>query len=214
MKIVILEGCDNLGKTTLIKGLYEYYIDKYNVLIMHSTSPKPNYTIDLLDYQRINFINDCYYLKAIEDWYVSTKNSCKETLVILDRWVQGEYVWGHIYRKYSINEINERCVKPTTTFLKSFIKENDIVNILLDASEDFIISHDDGLSMCSNDDLENQRLKINKQRGIFYLTSVKPEYNCFKNYLVYDVSEKHSINFKDKNIISNDIIKYINNVFK
>jgi len=37
MKVIVIEGCDNLGKTTLIANLVKHYSTKYNILIKHNS---------------------------------------------------------------------------------------------------------------------------------------------------------------------------------
>ena len=212
MKIIIIEGCDNLGKTTLINNLKNYYNSNYNVIIKHSGKPVNN-DLDALDEQSMNFLNETnklYNLKLNE-------SDDKETLVIYDRFVQGEYVWGSIYRGYPIEDIKRKCVAPVMKNLTFNIGQENIISILLDAPSHFIYYNDDGKSLYSNINMDKMIDLINYQRSLFkdVMTNFE-KYYCFKNNIIYNVQDDSTIYtygdfiFKSENKICSDIIKYIN----
>lgn len=213
MKLIIIEGCDNLGKSTLIANLVKHYSQKYNILIKHSGKPS-NKDMDPLDEQRQYFINETNNLQMYKHTVEIAEK--KETLVIYDRFVQGEYVWGSIYRKYSLDDIKHRCIEPVMKNLTFNIGQSNIVSILLDASSHFIYYNDDGYSLCSHENMDNAINLINKQRELFKSVMTDAEYIPFNNNIIYDVQNTSSIYtygdfiFKNESIICNDIINLIN----
>ena len=213
MKLIIIEGCDNLGKSTLIANLVKYYSQNYNVLVKHSGKPT-NRNMDPLDEQREYFINETNNLQMYKHTIEIAEK--KETLVIYDRFVQGEYVWGSIYRKYSLDDIKHRCIEPVMKNLTFNIGQSNIVSILLDASSHFIYYNDDGNSFCSHENMNSAIELINQQRDIFKNVMTDDEYIPFNNNIIYDVQNSSSIYtygdfvFKNESIICNDIINLIN----
>lgn len=206
MKVIIIEGCDNIGKTTLISNLVRHYSVNYNVLVRHCG--KPIKCEDVLGYQSESFINEVDRISTYKQ-LIETHDD-KETIVIYDRFVQGEYVWGNLYRNYSITDIKTRCVAPTMNKINAELNQADIVSVLLDAPAEFILNNDDGKSFSSNYDRSSALKLIEKQRSLFYFASVKPDFLRFKNYLVYDVVDNQTKTFKDPHTISDDIISSIN----
>lgn len=213
MKLIIIEGCDNLGKSTLIANLVKHYSQKYNVLVKHSGKPT-NKDMDPLDEQRQYFINETDNLQIYKNTVETGEK--KKTLVIYDRFVQGEYVWGSIYRNYSLDDIKYKCVEPVMKNLTFNIGQTNIVSILLDASSHFIYYNDDGNSFCSDKNMDDSIKLINDQREIFKNVMTNHEYLPFDNNIIYDVQNRSSIYtygdfvFKNEQIICNDIIKLIN----
>lgn len=213
MKLIIIEGCDNLGKSTLIANLVKHYSQKYNVLVKHSGKPT-NKDMDPLDEQRQYFINETNNLQIYK--HTVETGEKKKTLVIYDRFVQGEYVWGSIYRNYSLDDIKHRCIEPVMKNLTFNIGQSNIVSILLDASSYFIHYNDDGNSFCSHENMNDAIKLINKQRDLFKTVMTQHEYLSFDNNIIYDVQNTSSIYaygdfiFKNEHIICDDIIKLIN----
>ncbi len=203
MKVVIIEGCDNLGKTTLITNLIKKYNDKYDILVKHSG--KPEKCDDPLKYQYLQFFNET---KSLQHEKMNSSAN-KELLVIYDRFVQGEYVWGHLYRNNRIEDIRDNCVSPIVNHMNLWIGEDNIVTILLDAPAEFIYNNDDGKSFCSDLDKAEALNKINKQRDLFYLSTMKPEFSCFKRRAVYDVYDKTNNTFKLEDNICDGVSKLI-----
>lgn len=213
MKLIIIEGCDNLGKSTLIANLVKYYSQNYNVLVKHSGKPT-NKNMDPLREQQEYFINETNNLHIYK--HTIEAHEKKETIVIYDRFVQGEYVWGSIYRKYSLDDIKHKCIEPVMKNLTFNIGQSNIVSILLDASSYFIYYNDDGYSFCSHENMDSAIKLINQQRDIFKNVMTDDEYIPFNNNIIYDVQNKSSIYtygdfvFKNESIICNDIINLIN----
>lgn len=213
VKIIIIEGCDNLGKSTLIANLTKYYNQKYNVIIKHSG--KPPKSDDPLKTQYNYFINEVdnliKYKNCIETF------ETKETLVIYDRFVQGEYVWGSLYRNYSLDDIKNKCVEPVISKLINNIGNDNIISILLDADDYFIYYNDDGLSFSSHANMDDAIELIKRQRKIFNETMTDViKYSAFNNNIIYNVQNTDSLYsygdfiFRPENIILKSITDKIN----
>lgn len=49
MKVLLLEGLDNVGKSTVAEKLMTKYKNKYNIMFMHSRSPEKQENVDPLN---------------------------------------------------------------------------------------------------------------------------------------------------------------------
>jgi thymidylate kinase len=199
MKILILEGCDNTGKTTLISNIIKKYNTKYNIVIKHCGKPLPNTP------QSIFFTKEFY---SIKDLIEIEKNNYKEFLLIYDRFIIGEYVWGSLYRHSDIDTIRNTIVNPTIININEIIDRNNIVQILLDASSEFVYNHDDGQSLGSTYNKDEFIMKIDKQREIFKKCLSDNYYNNLSDYYIYNVDCDNE--FKSEKEIITDIIEILN----
>lgn len=178
MKVLILEGLDNVGKSTIAEALMIKYKSKYNIMFMHSCSPQYQENMDPLTYQGIEF-----YMKADTAAYMAMyeeeknpylpaniQHPLSETLCIFDRsWVD-EYVYGQIYRNESYWEILLMITKCFETLTRpEAVLENMKVSIVhLDASPEFSIKKDDGKSFTSDIAEDNAKLEqVKKEKELF-----------------------------------------------
>lgn len=178
MKVLLLEGLDNVGKSTIAEELMTRYKDKYNIMFMHSRSPQQQENVDPLIYQGVEF-----YMKADTAAYmamyeeeknpylpVNQQHPLSETLCIFDRsWVD-EYVYGQIYRNESYWEILlmiTKCFEALTR--PGVVLENMKVSIVhLDASPEFSIKKDDGKSFTSDIVEYNAKLEqVKREKELF-----------------------------------------------
>ena len=67
MKVLLLEGLDNVGKSTVAEELIIRYKNRYNIMFMHSRSPQYQEDVDPLTYQGIEF-----FMKADTAAYMAT----------------------------------------------------------------------------------------------------------------------------------------------
>lgn len=181
MKVLFLEGLDNVGKSTVANELMTRYKEKYNILFMHSRSPKPQEGVDPLTYQSIEF-----FMKAdiaahmamyeeCKDTYIpeNKKHPLSETLCIFDRSWLDEYVYGQIYRNEKPEDILDMikfCFRHLTYDV--LVHKVEPVMVYLDASPEFSIAKDDGKSFTSNIEEYNEKLY-----------QVKREYNLFMSVM-------------------------------
>lgn len=177
MKVLLLEGLDNVGKSTIAEKLMIRYKDKYNIMFMHSRFPEQE-NVDPLTYQQVEFT-----MKADTAAYMATYEEMKnyslprnfmhplsETLCIFDRSWLDEYVYGQIYRSESMWEILlmitncfEALSCPGVT-----LEKMQVAAVFLDASPEFSILKDDGKSFTSDINEQNEKLdKVKEEKRLF-----------------------------------------------
>ena len=140
MKVVIIEGMDNTGKTTVIHGLMEKY-DR--VLYMHATKPKEADPIKCAIEQKKYFHQMVESIKNVEQsrFYVD--------LIILDRSWVGEYVYGCLYRGNGddyVKDMISECYDNLSHISRGWYNL-DFSTILYTASPEFCAKNDDGNSI-------------------------------------------------------------------
>lgn len=167
MKVLLLEGLDNVGKSSIASELMLRYKDKYNILFMHSRSPEKQENVDPLTYQGVEF-----YMKADTAAHMAIYEECKdsyipenqkhplsETLCIFDRSWLDEYVYGQIYRNEELWEILlmiTNCFEALTQPGVNLDKMQ-VAIVYLDSTPEFSISKDDGKSFTSDIESYNQK---------------------------------------------------------
>lgn len=167
MKVLLLEGLDNVGKSSIASELMLRYKDKYNILFMHSRSPEKQENVDPLTYQGVEF-----YMKADTAAHMAIYEECKdsyipenqkhplsESLCIFDRSWLDEYVYGQIYRNEELWEILlmiTNCFEALTQPGVNLDKMQ-VAIVYLDSTPEFSISKDDGKSFTSDIESYNQK---------------------------------------------------------
>lgn len=189
MKVVIIEGPDNVGKTTVIDQLIHRFD---NVYYMHFQKPTATDSIYAALEQKKVFINAVNKIESL--------SQIKTDIVILDRSWLGEYVYGCKYRnngeEFVLNMINE-CY--------GILHEKNITcyTVLLNAyTPDFCLKHEDGNSL-SNSDKDNIKDEINRFNSL---------YDIYKN-----INEAHMsriivndrLEFRSKRDIFNEVLTAI-----
>lgn len=147
-KLIIVDGMDNTGKSTLIARLTNVLEQLGNTTItIHSQKPPKDIAPeDTAAYQHK------YYLNLI-DRLVSLKHEHKYNYIILDRGWVSEYVYGPLYRNRSKQEIVEDNIVLDKKVLSEFsTMPSDVYLIMLLGSTQFLISQEDGKSLSDNDE--------------------------------------------------------------
>jgi len=112
--IIILEGCDKSGKSTLKEKIKIYFEKKgINVDLIKCSAPKKNENL-YNSYKRI------------------IKNVSKNNVTIIDRFIWGELVYGPVYRGKS------QLTNEMLTNLEKLILKYDPIIIYCEAPIDFI----------------------------------------------------------------------------
>jgi thymidylate kinase len=183
MKVLLLEGLDNVGKSSIASELMLRFKDKYNILFMHSRSPMQE-NVDPLTYQSVEF-----YMKAdtaahmaiyeeCKDTYIpeNNKHPLSETLCIFDRSWLDEYVYGQIYREEPLWEILLMITNCFEALMQPgvMLEKMQVAIVYLDSTPEFSIYKDDGRSFTS--DIENYTKKLD---------IVKREYALFNEVCNY-----------------------------
>lgn len=167
MKVLLLEGLDNVGKSFIAEELMVRYKNKYNILFMHSRSPEKQENVSPLTYQGVEFFmkaDTAAHMAIYEeckDTYIpeNQKHPLSETLCIFDRSWLDEYVYGQIYRNEELWEILlmiTNCFEALTQPGVNLDKMQ-IAIVYLDSTPEFSISKDDGKSFTSDIESYNQK---------------------------------------------------------
>lgn len=194
MKVIIVEGIDNVGKTTMINRLADIYHDKYKIMYLHCGACP-----DFVDFaQRLCQINDIDIQRFEKE---------KEVLAIIDRAWTGEYVYGPIYRHKDRMSIIKMFFRVGTALRKSFTNvPRDFYEIFVYASPEFAIKHDDNLSLSSDLDYEKRVKRIQWEIDSFKEASkINPLFLNNEHRKEINV-EAEEYNFKS----IDDIIKELN----
>lgn len=208
MTVLIFEGPDNLGKSTIINSLVNEYKDVKDICMMHSTGPHCKKGEDPFKCQKKSFLAKVskIYSLAINEISVLQEHNT-DNLVIFDRSWIGEYVYGQIYRngdKAAILDMIDTC--------NDLIGDIKCVFVQLTASPEFIIGHDDNKSFTSNYDKEKRLASVKREIELFDEAFDKMEINT-KNMVKIKVNVQDSSNPMNYRLIQ-DIVNEIKNSFK
>lgn len=198
MKVIIIEGTDNVGKDTVINRLtYEFN----NSNIYHCEKPKGTTPDEQAKEQELSFVDllgktlyeytitnnydvegDCYCLIHNRSWY-------------------GEYVYGCMYRNNNPSVV-KNMIYSLEQILTKVVKEDDLCFItLLSDNADFLVRNDDGLSI-SNADKGKIIHETQRFEEIFKDSIIKNKHIVYVN---------NGDKFRDKDDIYNEILGYIFN---
>ncbi|MFA5153265.1 MAG: hypothetical protein WC554_11945 [Clostridia bacterium] len=153
-KLIICCGGDNLGKTSLIKGLCEHY-DYKNVTIRHCDKPPK----DLSPAESLDFQFKCFYSEANLIRHIFEKHNkyCyHDNVIIFDRFYLGEFVYGQMFR----NMTSEILKKKILFFEEHFLNYDNVYLITLTADPDFFLSKEDGKSFSQNIEQKTKELNL------------------------------------------------------
>ena len=158
-KLIIVDGMDNTGKSTLIARLTKVLESLGNTTItIHSQKPPKDIAPeDTSAYQHK------YYLDLI-NMLATLKSERKYDYIILDRGWISEYVYGPLYRNRSKQEIVEDNIVLDKKVLSLFNIPSDVYLIMLLGSTKFLLSREDGKSLSNNDEnlIELERTEFEK----------------------------------------------------
>ena len=119
-KVIIVEGCDNCGKDTLIERLKKEFS---NPIVLHAGIPPKE---DCVGHSLFNF----YYNGLIHDTLDAFYDKSHDA-IIHNRSMYGEFVYGPKYRGKSPSEVARMIYKLETGQLRTFILSNELYFILL-----------------------------------------------------------------------------------
>lgn len=188
VKILIIEGCDRSGKDTLINELKNDY---GKVLVLHSGIPSNDDTKDLYSYYYDNLIHSTL------DAYYNTDND----LVIHNRSMYGEYVYGTKYRSEDRESVLKAISNLEEGQLNTFIKKDQLYFVLLSSTDSSVLANnDDGNSYSSKvSDIQDE---LNLFKEVFDRSKIKNKRIVYIN----DGSK-----FRSKRDIYNEVNYFINN---
>lgn len=181
--LIILEGMDNIGKSTQARYLTEYFHKNgYLTLNLHYHH-MPTFTED----------DSFYYYR----WQATImQDLINSKIVICDRFHLGEYVYGHLYRSYKNahdNFINIDNIVSVHHNAYLFLFEDSVQNVV-DRDDNMSISNDFNMRM-----QEKMRFKdafnLSNIKNKFVL-NVNDEYNDWlpKEQMFNFIKEKIEVN--------------------
>lgn len=200
MKIIIIEGTDNVGKDTVINRLQKEFI---SCPIIHSEKPPVGSNKDMAAFQQTSF---CFLLGDTLFQYVTVSKMGigDEFALIHNRSWYGEYVYGCLYRDNN-PKIVKNMIHTLETILTNTVKEDDLCFITLLADDmDFLSRNEDGLSM-SGGKQELIKIETDRFKEIFNDSIIKNKHIVYVN----DGSE-----FRHPDDIYNEVLSYVNNFYK
>lgn len=160
--VIILEGPDNVGKSTQIDMLRKAFHDfEISTQVIHCSNFKFRTNIDdkypiETKAKVLEEMSKRYYTKIMHIMNVyNTKDDNYESVLILDRSHLGETVYSPIYRNYSgdyVYELENIVEHPKKVF----------VITLVDKAEN-LISREDGHSFSTNIDQKNKEIEYFKE---------------------------------------------------
>lgn len=136
MKVIIIEGTDNTGKDTLIKGIRKQF-SGFKIKNIHCSVPQHKHNLDAAIEQ------NAYFLNLVDD---ILSNKYNADIIIFNRAWYGEYVYGPIYR-----ERDPKDVKKLILRLEEKLQDVDVSYIqLLSNNINLLVKNDDGKSLANN----------------------------------------------------------------
>lgn len=162
MKLIIVEGPDNTGKSTVVKRIYNLLTEFGNVapthiLTIHNISPSGNTIkekIKNIDAYNENMVDNLIDAAEIESY----------EYVILDRSWYSEYVYGQLYRNRTADAAKKMVLNLDRTLSLQYkdYTENVWLVMLNSDNPNFLLNHEDGnsLSVATEKPLEMMEQEI------------------------------------------------------
>lgn len=209
MVILLFEGLDNVGKSTMVNKFAQEFSSLYNVFIMHSRLPSPCEGVTPFEYQKMEFMNKAKLISGMQYWETSMYNNhpLQEMMILMDRSWLDEYVYGPIYRnenKEEIKQLIENCFSTcynVSDIYSALAQSKESMNIkicvvhLLTESLDFAIKHDDGKSFTSEMDSAEKLSKVFDEYKAFIEICEWSRNKCLASYIQVPVT--HTIKGKN-----------------
>lgn len=193
MKVFVIDGLDNTGKTTVINYIKELYKD-FKIKQFYCPGPMEETTKE-----GKWFLQHMMYMDMLEK--ILEYNNTKEyDIVIYDRGWFSEYVYGQIYRERPEDYIrfDNRHIEKVLNYTIGL--DNVYLIMLMSDNIDFLINHEDGKSLSKvKEDLLNREISLFKKG--FSMTGIK-------NKLMLYVNDGKEFKSREaiKNIIKNQIL--------
>lgn len=160
MKVIIVEGPDNCGKSLLISSLLEKFT---TATVIHCGAP--NFKTDELPYLYQ------LYVQSINE------NKFNTNVVIFNRSWIGEYVYGSLYRNKFPHDIEKMILR----LEKELSEHNEIFYVqLMSSNIDLLLKNDDGLSL-SNQSKDKIKIELEMFQEIFTKSSIKNKKMIYVN---------------------------------
>ena len=197
IKLIIIEGGDNLGKSTLIEGLCQHF--KYdNITLRHfDKPPKGMSPKETLDFQFNCFNNEISFLHAAQEIFTYTYNYYPN-IFIWNRSHVGEYVYGQMFRGSEQKEILDSLLTFEFRNLYYMGLDTDTYLITHIADPEFFFKNEDGDSYAKTLEDKTKELKLFKE--IHELSTIK-----HKLLLKVDINGE----WRSKEDMLNEVLNFI-----
>lgn len=189
MKLLIVEGCDRVGKSTLIKNLTS---QANNFVVRHFGSPLGDNDKQKRNFQ-FQFFKQEFELASMRSRFSTYDSEKAKDIWILDRGHLGEFVYGNMYRN---TDPQQWVMKLEEMY--GFDIDPSVYLLLLTADPEFLCKRDDGLSFTAEVDKKAKEIESFKQA--FNLSKIM-------NKLVINVSNGE--NYLDADIILDKVNKFL-----
>lgn len=196
MKLIIIEGGDNLGKSLLIEGICKHF-NYDNIIIRHFGKPPKGLTPkEVLDFQFKCFeVEATRYKKFREDRF--NKYQYFEDILIWNRSHLGEYVYSQMFREGDPKELKNKLLAYEGLHFAAH-QDVPVHLITLTASPKFFLSKEDGQSFSKNLNQKTQELKLFKEAH---------EFSLIRDKLLVKVDKNEE--FRTKEAIIKQVINFI-----
>lgn len=187
MKLYIVEGPDNSGKSTLAESIKDFYVRNDGVadgriLIDHFGVPEGRNDKEKADNADKSYKS---YIKNLKNM------SVLYDVIILDRAWYGEYVYGPLYRNRAKDDV-ALMIRNVEDMLMNILDDDDIKLIITTTDNiKFLVDHEDGHSLSKAD-----ADKIFDEVQDF--VEIADKVSALKNIEVLNVNEYGTLVFRDK----------------
>lgn len=200
MKIIVLEGVDNLGKSTVARALADFYTEEgYGVVSIHCVART--------DFNKL--AADICEMEYNEYKSIGDGTFRNETLLILDRSWKDEYVYGPIYRDKTKSEMIRRIYDIVAPIKKKPVDwRSNIYEILLEADPEFAIDKDDNMSYYSDMEHKEKLERVEYEMKMFREAMSVNEFFIDDGHRIF-VKVDHDGEYKPIGDIKNEIVGHI-----
>lgn len=185
-KLIIVEGMDNTGKTTLINRLEKTLVNSTEtpskVKIIHLTKPPKDIPKDEIE-SYMNTYYDTITSQLLDNHIISLYD-----YIILDRGYLSEYVYGPLYRNRNELDITVNNLIYEKKLI-NFYKDNVILILLNSTSNTFLKNNEDNESLSN---INDKLLNIEREK---FFEGFENSIICNKK--LYNVNKSGNELFKD-----------------
>ena len=185
-KLIIVEGMDNTGKTTLINRLEKTLVNSTEtpskVKIIHLTKPPKDIPKDEIE-SYMNTYYDTITSQLLDNHIISLYD-----YIILDRGYISEYVYGPLYRNRNELDITVNNLIYEKKLTKSY-KDNIYLILLNSTSNTFLKNNEDNESLSN---INDKLLNIEREK---FFEGFENSIICNKK--LYNVNKSGNELFKD-----------------
>ena len=191
MKLIIIEGGDNLGKNALIKNICNH-LNYDNILIRHFGKP------DLSEGDSHYFQDQCFKkegdLLNVIDSLETDHYTYFDNIVIWNRSHIGEYVYAQMFRGEDASFLKKYILD----YEENYLSLLDVYLVTLTASPEFFLNKEDGNSFSKNLKEKTRELELFTEAHNF---------STIKNKSIFKVDQNGK--FKSKQDIFNKVINFL-----